>query len=517
VTPPSHAVVIGAGFGGLGAAARLRAMGHRVTLLEALPDPGGRARVFRQDGFTFDAGPTVITAPHLLGELFELHGRDPRDYYELMPVDPFYRIAFPGGETFDFTGDDDRLMAQIEAFEPRDVEGYRRLARYAERIFQVGFLELGDRPFHRPWDMARILPRMIQLGSHRSVYDAVARYLRDERLRQVFSFEPLLVGGNPFRTSSIYLLIHTLEKKWGVHYARGGTGAIVQGLVRLLDEVGVDLRFGTPVEEIEVQEGRVRAVHALGAGRIPCDVVVSNADPSVVYSRLIHSRHRKRNSDRAVARKSSSMGLFVGYFGARGTWSELAHHTILMGPRYRGLLDDIFERKVLADDFSLYLHAPTRSDPTMAPEGHEAFYVLSPVPNNRSGINWAEEGDRYFARILEALERRLLPGLGERITTRFHLTPDYFQDDLRSLDGSAFGPEPLLTQSAYFRYHNRSSDVKGLFHVGAGTHPGAGVPGVLSSARVLDQVVPSPQELGLRGGGRGRERVPTDLPEATES
>jgi phytoene desaturase len=221
--------------------------------------------------------------------------------------------------------------------------------------------------------------------------------------------------------------------------------------------------------------------------------VVSNADPSVVYSRLVHPRHRERNSDRAVARKSSSMGLFVGYFGARGTWPDLAHHTILLGPRYRGLLDDIFEGKVLADDFSLYLHAPTRSDPAMAPEGHEAFYVLSPVPNNRSGINWEEEGERYFARILEALERRLLPGLGDRVTTRFHLTPDYFQDDLRSRDGSAFGPEPLLTQSAYFRYHNRSSDVEGLFHVGAGTHPGAGVPGVLSSARVLDRVVPRPR------------------------
>jgi phytoene desaturase len=488
----SRAVVVGAGFGGLAAAVRLRAMGYRVTLLEALPDPGGRARVFERDGFTFDAGPTVITAPYLLDELFQLSGRDSRDFYELVPVDPFYRILFPGGESFDFVGDDERLLAQIERFEPRDVDGYRRLARHAERIFRVGYQELADQPFDRPWDMAKVVPDMVRLGSHRSVYSAVSRYLRDERLRQVFSFEPLLVGGNPFRTSSIYLLIHSLERRWGVHYALGGTGSIVRGLMHLLEEVGVEVRLGTPVREIEVSGGRVRAVHAEGGLRIPADVVVSNADPSVVYTRMIHPRHRRRNSDRAVARRSSSMGLFVGYFGARGTWPELAHHTIVLGPRYRGLLEDIFENKVLADDFSLYLHAPTRSDPSMAPGNHEAFYVLSPVPNNRSGIDWEARGEAYFDRILEALEDRLLPGLRDRLVTRFHVTPDYFERDLRSRDGSAFGLEPLLTQSAWFRYHNRSGDVDGLFFVGAGTHPGAGVPGVLSSARVLDRVVPRP-------------------------
>jgi phytoene desaturase len=485
-----RAVVVGAGFGGLAAAVRLKALGYRVTLLEALPDPGGRARVFRRDGFTFDAGPTVITAPYLLDELFQLSGRDSRDYFQLVPVDPFYRILFHGGESFDFVGDDERLLAQIERFEPRDVDGYRRLARHAERIFRVGYLGLADQPFDRAWDMAKVIPDMVRLGSHRSVYATVSRFIRDERLRQVFSFEPLLVGGNPFRTSSIYLLIHTLERRWGVHYALGGTGAIIQGLMRLLDELGVEVRLGTPVQEIEVSGGRVRAVHAGGNLRIPADVVVSNADPSVVYARMIHPRHRKRHTDRAVARRPSSMGLFVGYFGARGAWPDLAHHTIVLGPRYRGLLEDVFENKVLADDFSLYLHAPTRSDPSMAPPGHESFYVLSPVPNNRSGIDWESRGDDYFDRILEALEDRLLPGLGERLVTRFHVTPDYFERDLRSRDGSAFGPEPLLTQSAWFRYHNRSGDVDGLYFVGAGTHPGAGVPGVLSSARILDKVVP---------------------------
>jgi phytoene desaturase len=498
----ARAVVVGAGFGGLAAAVRLRAMGYRVTLLEALPDPGGRARVFERDGFTFDAGPTVITAPYLLDELFQLSGRDSRDFYELVPVDPFYRILFPGGESFDFVGDDERLLAEIERFEPRDVDGYRKLARHAERIFEVGYLGLADQPFHRPLDMAKVIPDMVRLGSHRSVYSAVSRFIRDERLRQVFSFEPLLVGGNPFRTSSIYLLIHTLERRWGVHYALGGTGSIIQGLMRLLEELEVEVHLGTPVREIEVSGGRVRAVRTEGGARIPADVVVSNADPSVVYTRMIHPRHRSRNTDRAVARRASSMGLFVGYFGARGTWPELAHHTIVLGPRYRELLEDIFENKVLAEDFSLYLHAPTRSDPSMAPPDHESFYVLSPVPNNRSGIDWESRGGEYFDRILEALEDRLIPGLGDRLVTRFHVTPDYFERELRSRDGSAFGPEPLLTQSAWFRYHNRSGDVDGLFFVGAGTHPGAGVPGVLSSARVLDKVVPRPV------GPAGRAQAP---------
>jgi len=508
-SPAPRAVVIGAGLGGLAAAVRLRAKGYEVVVLEALPDPGGRARVFRKDGFTFDAGPTVITAPYLLEELFQLAGRKAADYFRLVPVDPFYRILFPGGETFDFVGDDERLLAQIEAFEPADVEGYRRLARHAEKIFDVGYLKLADQPFSRLSDMLRVIPEMIRLGNHRSVYSAVSRYIRDPRLRQVFSFEPLLVGGNPFRTTSIYLLIHTLERRWGVHFAMGGTGSIVSALVRLIEEMGGVVRCSAPVEQIAVQGGRVQGVRTASGEWIPCDVVVANGDPSTIYGKLIAPEHRPRHSDRALARRRSSMGLFVGYFGTRGTYPELAHHTIVLGPRYRGLLRDIFQRRVLSKDFSLYLHAPTRTDPSLAPPDHEAFYVLSPVPNNRSGVNWQAEGDAYFDRILESLEDRLLPGLRERLVTRFHVTPDYFESDLRSRDGSAFGPEPLLRQSAWFRFHNQSPDVAGLYFVGAGTHPGAGVPGVLSSAKGLDRLVPvanTPGAPGVRGarGARGR-------------
>ena len=490
MTEGQRAVVIGAGFGGLAAAVRLHAMGYRVTVLEALDQPGGRARVFRQDGFTFDAGPTVITAPYLLDELFALVGRDPRDYFDLVPVDPFYRILFHDGTVFDYVGDDERLIENIRAISPRDVDGYRRLAKQSERIFEVGYTRLADRPFHRLSSMLRVLPDMARLRSHRSVYGMVASYIRDERLRQALTFEPLLVGGSPFRTTSIYLLIHWLERKWGVHFARGGTGAIIAALVRLLEDLGAEVRVNAPVEEIVVASGRVTGVRLAGGVVEKADVVVSNADPTFTYGRLLPERHRPRHRDRRLRRVRQSMGLFVGYFGATGTWPELAHHTILLGPRYEGLLDDIFRRRVLADDFSLYLHAPTRTDASLAPPGHETFYVLSPVPNALGGVNWQEETEPYFQRILEAVERRLVPGLRDRIVTRLTMTPDDFAHDLRSPDGAAFGPEPVLTQSAWFRYHNRSPDVGGLYFVGAGTHPGAGVPGVLNSAKVLDRLVP---------------------------
>lgn len=476
--------IVGAGLGGLAAALRLRARGFDVEVFEALSQPGGRARVFQRDGHLFDAGPTVITAPYLLEELFALHGRSFADYVKLVPVDPFYRILFDGGESFDYCSDEKRLLEQIRAFEPRDVDGYRRLADHARRIFAVGYMQLAHVPFDRALDMLRVVPSMLQLESHRSVYALVSRYLRDDRLRQVFSFEPLLVGGSPFRVSSIYLLIHWLERKWGIHFALGGTTSIVRAMVRLLGEVGVPIHLDEPVERIETRSGRVTGI-VTTRRTLRCDAVVANADPSFVYRNLFADGSQRERAKRV----RQSMSLFVGYFGADRTYPELAHHTIVLGPRYRGLLDDIFRRRVLADDFSLYLHAPTRTDPALAPPGRETFYVLSPVPNNRSGIDWSVERERYFDRILESLEQRVLPGLRGQITTRFTMTPHEFEHDLRSVDGAAFGPEPLLTQSAYFRYHNRARQMPGLYFVGAGTHPGAGVPGVLSSAKVLDRVL----------------------------
>jgi phytoene desaturase len=487
-------IVIGSGFGGLAAAVRLRAMGHHVLVVEAGDQAGGRARVFKRDGYSFDAGPTVITAPYLLDELFELVGRDPKDYYELMPVDPFYRVHFPDGRHFDYVGDEDRLMEQIARFNPADVDGYRRMVVHAKKIFEKGYVELADVPFDRMSEMLRIAPDLFKLSAYRSVWSLICKYIKDDALRQVFTFQPLLVGGNPFRVPGIYLLIHWLERKWGVHFAKGGTHALVQALVRLLEELDVEVRLSSPVQNIEVESGRASAVVLESGERIEASAVVSNADPSTVYTQLIAPEHRRRNTDRRVARKKQSMSLFVAYFGTKKKYPDIAHHSIILSERYKPLLTDIFDRKVLADDFSLYLHAPTRTDPSLAPEGHEGFYVLSPVPNQRSGIDWSQESEPYLDRLLTFLDAKHLPGLKENLTTSFSVDPRYFEGEMRSYAGAAFGLEPVLTQSAYFRYHNRSKDVNGLYFVGSGTHPGAGVPGVLCSAKVLERVVPKPDQ-----------------------
>jgi phytoene desaturase len=488
-----RAIVIGAGFGGLAAAARLRAMGHPVTIVESGNQAGGRGRAFERDGFHFDAGPTVITAPYLFDELFELFGKDSRDYFTLEPVDPFYRVAFPDGRHFDYVNDDERLFAEIAKFNPSDVDGYKKLVEHSKRIFDIGYTELVDADFSRFGDMMKIVPDLIRLRAYKSLYGLVAQYIKDDSVRQVFTFQPLLIGGNPFRAPGIYLLIHWLERKWGVHFAMGGTTSIVQGLTKMLEEVGVEIRLNAPVERIEVSNRRAKGVYLEDGTYLESDIIVSNADPATVYTKLIDSSVRRKHTDAAIARRKYSMSLFVGYFGTNRTYPDLAHHSILLGPRYKGLLTDIFDRKKLTDDFSLYLHAPTRTDPSLAPPGCESFYVLSPVPNQESGIDWSEEGPRYMDRILDALDAEHLPGLRDNLATSFHLDPRYFEGELRSYRGAAFGLEPTLRQSAYFRFHNRSEDVDGLYFVGAGVHPGAGLPGVVSSAKVLERVVPQPE------------------------
>lgn len=490
------AIVIGAGFGGLAAAARLRARGHSVTIVESGSQAGGRARAFEREGFRFDAGPTVITAPYLFDELFELFGKDRRDYFELVPVDPFYRVAFPDGRQFDYVGDDERLFDQIAQFSPGDVAGYKRLVEHSKRIFDVGYTELVDADFSKFGDMMKIVPDLVRLKAYRSLYGLVGHYIKDDALRQVFTFQPLLIGGNPFRAPAIYLLIHWLERKWGIHFAMGGTAAIVRGLCQMLGEVGVEIRLNAPVERIEVVNGRAKGVLLEDGTFLDAEVVVSNADPATVYTKLLDASHRRKHSDGAIARRRYSMSLFVAYFGTKKTYPDLAHHSILLGPRYRELLTDIFDRKQLADDFSLYLHAPTRTDASLAPAGNESFYVLSPVPNQKSGIDWEVEGPRYMDKILDALDAEHLPGLRDNLVTQFHVDPRYFEGELRSYRGAAFGLEPTLRQSAYFRFHNESEDVGGLYFVGAGVHPGAGLPGVLSSAKVLERVVPEPASEG---------------------
>jgi len=490
-----HAVIIGSGFGGLAAAVRLGARGYRVTVLEKLDSPGGRAYVYRQDGFTFDAGPTIVTAPFLFEELWQLCGRHMSDDIDLRPVSPFYRIHFHDGEAFEYSGDPEAMEREVARFSPSDVTGYRRFMQVSEATYKAGFEELGHVPFGAIGDMLRIAPQLARLKSHRSVYSIVARYIKNERLRQVFSFHPLLIGGNPFSASSIYCLIAFLERRWGVHFAMGGTGRLVDGLVNLIEGQGGALRCGEEVSEIMVEDGRAKGVRLSSGEKITADIVVSNADSAWTYKNLIQRKARRRWSDAKIERARYSMSLFVWYFGTKRQYPDVAHHTILLGPRYRGLLADIFKHKTLPNDFSLYLHRPTATDPLLAPKGCDAFYVLSPVPHLESGTDWSAKAETYRQKIARHLADTLLPGLESEIVTSRMLTPQDFQDRLNSFRGAAFGLEPVLTQSAWFRPHNKSEDIDRLFLVGAGTHPGAGLPGVLSSARVLDTVVPHASQL----------------------
>lgn len=495
-----HAVVIGSGFGGLAAAIRLGARGYRVTVLERLDAPGGRASVFRQDGFTFDAGPTIVTAPFLLEELWALCGKRLEDDVELRRMDPFYRIRFQDGSAFDYRGEAEAMRAEVARFSPDDLAGYERFMRASEAIYRVGFEQLGDVPFSSWTDMARVAPDLVRLGGWRSVYQMVSRYVRDEKLRTVLSFHPLLVGGNPFSASSIYALIAWLERRWGVWFAMGGTGRLVQGMAGLIRGQGGTLRCHAEVAEILVEHGAATGVRLAAGEVVRADVVVSNADASWTYRRLIAPEHRRTWTDRKIERARHSMGLFVWYFGTNRRFEDVQHHTILLGPRYRGLLDDIFRKHRLAKDFSLYLHRPTATDPSLAPPGCDAFYVLSPVPNLASGTDWAQAAEPYRQAIEAELERTVMPGLGASVVSSLVMTPQDFQDRLLSHAGAAFAMEPLLRQSAWFRPHNRSEDIDNLYLVGAGTHPGAGLPGVLCSAKVLDRIVPAPQSAQVMHG-----------------
>jgi len=488
--PRPHAIVIGSGFGGLAAAVRLGARGYRVTVLEKLDAPGGRAYVFKQDGFTFDAGPTIVTAPFLFEEIWQLCGRKLADDIELRPITPFYRIRFNDGSTFDYTGDPKAMRAEVARFSPSDVDGYERFMRVSEQIFRIGFEKLGHVPFSKFGDMLRILPDLISLKGFRSVYGLVSKYIKDERLRTVFSFHPLLIGGNPFTTTSVYCLIAFLERQWGVHFVMGGTGQLVSGLVKLIEGQGGSVRCDEEVREITVKDGKAQGVRLASGDSLKASIVVSNADSAWTYRHLLPKPSRQRWTDRRIDRARYSMSLFVWYFGTRRRYANVEHHTIMLGPRYRGLLDNIFKNKVLSSDFSLYLHRPTATDASLAPEGCDTFYVLSPVPHLDSGTDWATAAESYRKLIAQHLSATILPELEQNIVTSRMMTPRDFQDRLLSYKGAAFGLEPVLTQSAWFRPHNLSEEIENLYLVGAGTHPGAGLPGVLSSARILDKVVP---------------------------
>ncbi|MEX0890179.1 MAG: phytoene desaturase [Balneolaceae bacterium] len=484
-------IVIGTGFGGLATASRLLSRGHRVTMFEKRDKPGGRAYTYEMDGFTFDGGPTVITAPFLFDELFDAAGKKRADYVEFVGCDPFYRIFGPNGETFNYSDNLEFTLNEIEKISPGDREGYIDFLTSTKPIFDKGLTELADKPFLRITDMVRIVPDLLRLRSHQSVYRYVSGYIQNEFLRRCFSFHPLLVGGNPFDTTSIYSMIHYLEREWGVHYAMGGTTALVEAMVRLIREQRGEIHLNEEVQEIVADNGVASGVRLKDGSVHTADVVVSNADVAFTYKNLLPEHSRPTYTDKKLEKLNYSMSLFVIYFGTDRRYNDsgLAHHNIILGQRYRKLLEDIFHHKKLTDDFSLYLHMPTKTDPSMAPEGCESFYVLSPVPHLDSGTDWSVEAKRYRNLILSFLEENYLPDLQKHIVTEHYIDPTHFRDTLNSYKGSAFSVEPLLTQSAWFRPHNRSEDIRNLYFVGAGTHPGAGLPGVLSSAKIAESLI----------------------------
>jgi len=482
-------IIIGSGFGGLAAALRMRAKGYNVVLVEKHPDLGGRARVFKKDKFTYDGGPTVVTAPYLFDELFSLFNKKISDYVKIVPLDLWYRFVFNDGEKFDYNGDDKAMEEQVKKFSSKDYVGYKKLVNFTEKIFDKGFTDLSDRPFNNLVFMLKQVPALLKLKSYKSVYSLVSNYISNEKLRRVFSMHPLLVGGNPFSTTSIYTLILFLEKKWGIHYSMGGTGSIVNALEKLMKEEKIKIIKNAEVTEILTNNKIVKSVKINNSEVIDCDYVICNSDPPNVYKNLIKSKNNYNFLfKQKMKRMDYSMGLFVYYFGSRKKYDDVAHHTIYFGKSYEEHLNKIFEKKVLSQDISYYLHRPSATDPNMAPDGQDAFYVLVPVPNNLSRINWVNEGEKFKDLVLDKMDKSVLPGIKENVVSDFYLTPDYFEKDLATLHGSGFSIQPKFSQSAYFRFHNQSEIFENLYFVGAGTHPGAGMPGVLSSAKVLDRL-----------------------------
>ena len=501
-TSKPRAVVIGSGFGGLAAAIRLQATGFQTELFEKRDKAGGRAYVYEEKGFRFDAGPTVVTVPQVLQELFELTGRKMSDYIELIPIHPFYRLMWEDGDTFDYDNDEEKLFAEMGRRCPEDVEGYKSFLRYAEEVYVHGYERLGHVPFLSFWDMVKASPQLVRLKAYRPVYSTISRYIKNERTRQALSFNSLLIGGNPFEISSVYTLIHPLEKKFGVHFPKGGTHALVMAMVRLFEEIGGKFHVSAGVERIVTHDNQVVGVEIEGnKGVVPADLVISNADIYHTYDRLLSQVPSAQKRARRMEKQDFSMSLFVIYFGTNKRFDGLTHHNIMFGQRYRGLLDDIFKTGVLADDFSIYLHAPSETDPSLAPPGHYTYYALAPVPNLKlSSVNWAEESQIFSDKILRYLEQHYMPGLQESIVVKRCFSPLDFQTELNALHGSAFSLTPTLRQSAYFRVHNRDDHIRGLYFVGAGTHPGAGIPGVVGSAKATCSVIADDYRAQTQGG-----------------
>lgn len=483
------AIIVGAGFGGIAAAVRAKSEGFEVTLIDRGSQLGGKACVYERDGFRHDGGPTVVTAPFLLEELFELLGEKLEDHVNLIPLDPWYRFTFKDGAEFNYGGTVENTLDEIRKFNESDVKGYQSLLAQSKELFDTGFTKLSAEPFDSFITMVKQIPDLISLKAYRSVWDLVSHHLKDDHLRRAFSIQPLLVGGNPFDTTCIYSLIHYLERKWGIFFPMGGTGALVQALEGLIRRNHIKIRLNEEVEKILIGHGKAEGVLLKSGEEIRGDIVVANSDAPYLYSQMVDKDEVGLSASLKVRGSKYSMGLFVLYFGTNKKYPELAHHTIWMGDRYESLLDDIFNKQVLTEDFSLYIHRPTATDPSFAPEGCDSFYVLCPVPNLQSGVDWEIEGPRLQERIVRSLDETIMPGLVDCITAAFFKTPREFRDEHLALHGAAFSIAPIFTQSAWFRFHNKAEGIQNLYLVGAGCHPGAGLPGVLSSAKVFHELI----------------------------
>jgi phytoene desaturase len=485
------AIVVGAGFGGLASALRLCALGYQVTVLESLPDAGGRARAFvrqnKNSRYEYDAGPTVLTAPLLFEELFALFGEKLSDFVTLLPVKPWYRMQFVDGETLDYGGDTANIQAEIAKFSKKDSESYPQFLAHTEAIFKVGYTQYGDKPFSAV-SMLRALPQLLNLRADRSVYNTVAKFFKHDAVRRAFSIQPLLVGGNPFNTTSIYSLIHFLERKWGIWYPQGGMRAMVQGLVECGLRHGVQYQFNQTVAGLVVENNVAKAVKLASGETLQADLIITNTDPAFVYDNWLNGDAPKPILH---GKYKHSMSLFVWYFSTKKIYSNLQHHTILFGHEYRKTLANIFDKKVLDDDLSVYLHRPAATDPTH-PADHDSFYALVPVPNLSADINWESAAPIIKAQLMAKLES-VLPNLANELVDDFYITPKYFETELASHLGAGFGIQPTFFQSANFRYKNKAN-IKNLYFTGANTHPGAGVPGVLLSAKVLENILSNNHE-----------------------
>ncbi|MFQ6754647.1 phytoene desaturase [Cereibacter sphaeroides] len=489
-----RALVIGSGLGGLAAAMRLGAKGWRVTVIDKLDVPGGRGSSITQEGHRFDLGPTIVTVPQSLRDLWKICGRDFDADVELKPIDPFYEVRWPDGSHFTVRQSTEAMKAEVARLSPGDVAGYEKFLKDSEKRYWFGYEDLGRRSMHKLWDLIKVLPTFGMMRADRSVYQHAALRVKDERLRMALSFHPLFIGGDPFNVTSMYILVSQLEKEFGVHYAIGGVAAIAAAMAKVIEGQGGSFRMNTEVDEILVEKGTATGVRLASGEVLRAGLVVSNADAGHTYMRLLRNHPRRRWTDTHVKSRRWSMGLFVWYFGTRGTkgmWPDVGHHTIVNAPRYKGLVEDIFLKGKLAKDMSLYIHRPSITDPTVAPEGDDTFYALSPVPHLKQAqpVDWQAAAEPYRESVLEVLEQSM-PGIGERIGPSLVFTPETFRDRYLSPWGAGFSIEPRILQSAWFRPHNISEEVANLFLVGAGTHPGAGVPGVIGSAEVMAKLAP---------------------------